>query len=157
GHRVVPTAEGRLLLREQALQDLQRLLERLETPRDGHEVEAEGLVLELEPARPDAEVQAAAAHLVDGRRHLSEDARVPVGVARDEVTDARSHRRLRERREERPPFQTGALRIDEDREEVVERPERVVAPVVGALPEVEEGGPFDELLPRLETEADRMR
>ena len=93
--------------------------------------------------------------MIEGRRHLGDHARVPIGIAADEETDPRAPRRLGERGERRPAFQARALRIDEDRVEVVEEPERVVAPPVGLLPEVEHLRPLDSLLPRLDTETSR--
>src|SRR5205085_4257095 len=99
---------------------------------------AEGAVLELEPAGTDAEVQAPAAHVIERRGHLRGDARMAVRVAVDERADARAARRLRERGERRPALEARAVGVDEDRVEVVEVPERVVAPAVGFLPDVED-------------------
>src|SRR5438046_867468 len=78
-----------------------------------------------------------------------------VGVAAHAGADARPPGRLRERGERRPALEARSLGVDEDRVEVVEVPERVVAPSVGLLPEREELRPLDGLLPGLDAEADR--
>ena len=98
GHGVVLAVHRRLRLREHAADDLAGLVERVEAAGHGLEVDAEVLVLELEPAGADAEVEAAAADVVERRRHLRGDARVAVGVAVHQVADARPLGRLRRAR-----------------------------------------------------------
>src|SRR5207253_7505050 len=78
-----------------------------------------------------------------------------VGVAAHHGADARPPGRLRERGERRPALDAWPLGVDEDRVEVVEVPERVVAPGIGLLPQSEELRPRDGLLPGLDAEADR--
>src|SRR5262249_40349730 len=85
------------------------------------------------------------------------EAWVPVRVAVHEAADARLSRALRERGERRPAFEARAGRIGEYREEVVEVPERVVAPAVCLLPEREHVVPRDVLLAGLDAEAGRVR
>src|SRR5207249_12147221 len=110
---------------------------------------------DLEAARAEAQVETAAAHVVQGGRHLGGDARMAVGVAAHHGADARPPGRLRQRGERRPALEARSLGVDEDRVEVVEVPERVVAPGVGLLPEREELRPLDGLLPGLDAETDR--
>ena len=81
---------------------------------------------------------------------------MPVGVARDEEPDAGAPGGLREGGEHGPALEARALGVHEDRVEVVEAPQRVVAPRVGLLPEVEQLGPLDALLRGLDAEADRV-
>src|SRR5262249_42148478 len=98
----------------------------------------------------------APAHVVERRRHLRGHAGVAVGVPVDECPNAGPPRRLRERGERRPALEARPVGVDEDRVEVVEVPERVVAPGVGLLPEVEHRRPLDQLLAGLDAEADGM-
>src|SRR2546427_660355 len=78
-----------------------------------------------------------------------------VGVAAHHGADTRPPGRLRERGERRPALEARPLGVDEDRVEVVEVPERVVAPGIGLLPQSEELRPLDGLPPGLDAEADR--
>jgi hypothetical protein len=152
GDVVMPAMHRRLLLRQHPADDLQRLLERLEPSRHRLEVDAVGAVFELEPAGADAEVEAAAADVIEGARRLRGDRRMPVRVPEHEMSDAGALRRLCERGERRETFETRTLGVDEDRIEMIERPEGVVAPGVGFLPEVEDLSPLDALLAGLNAE-----
>src|SRR5439155_1108123 len=156
GHRVVPAVERGARLGQHATDDLEGLLEGLQPAGDGLEVDAEVTVLALEPSGAEAQVEAAPAHVVQGRRHLGGDARMAVGVAAHHGADARPPGGLRERGDRRPALEARPLGVDEDRVEVVEVPERVVAPGVGLLPQREELRPLEALLPGLDAEADRM-
>src|SRR5207249_4582671 len=156
GHRVVPAVERGARLGQHAADDLEGLPEGLQAAGNSLEVDAEVTVLALEPSGAEAQVEAAPAHVVQGRRHLGGDARMAVGVAAHHGADARPPGGLRERGERRPALEARPLGIDEDRVEVIEVPERVVAPGVGLLPEREELRPREALLPGLDAEADRM-
>ena len=68
--------------------DLQRLLELLEPVGERLELEAERVVLELEPAGADAELRAPAGHDVERGDDLREQRRVAVRVAGDERAEA---------------------------------------------------------------------
>jgi hypothetical protein len=58
--------------------------------------------------------------------------------------------------ERREAFEAWALGIDEDRIEMIERPEGVVAPGVGLLPEIEDLPHSTHLLTGLNAEANGM-
>src|SRR5262249_17853254 len=85
---MVPALHRGALWREHAADDRARLVERGQTARDGLEVDAEAAVLELEPAGADAEVQAPAADVVDGGRHLGGDGGMAGRVAAHPRADA---------------------------------------------------------------------
>jgi len=80
-HLVVTSLQRGFVLGKHALDDAQRLIERLQAAGDGFEIDPEALVLELEPAGPNAEVKPPARHIVEGRRHLRGETRIPIGVA----------------------------------------------------------------------------
>ena len=63
---------------------------------------------------------------------------------------------LCERGQRRPAFEARIFRVGVDRVEVVEVPQRVVAPTVGLGPDVDHVFPRNVLLAGLETEANRM-
>ena len=73
---------------EHALDDDQGLFELFEPVGERAELEAERVVLELEPAGADAELGAASAHEVERRECLREQRRVPVGVSGHEGREA---------------------------------------------------------------------
>jgi hypothetical protein len=75
----------------------------------------------LEPARPDAEDEAAVADVVDGAGHVGEQVGVAVGVARDERADLDPAGLLGPRAEHRPALVVLAVRLPVQREEVVPR------------------------------------
>ena len=64
-------------LAPQAVQDRQLVLHQVRALLDRRERQPELAVLELVPAGADADLDPAAAHLIDGRHDLGEDARVP--------------------------------------------------------------------------------
>src|SRR5262249_22673792 len=61
---------------------------------------------------------------------------------------------LRQGGERRPALEARSLGVDEDRVEMIEVPERVVAPGVGLLPQLEHVRPGDALLAGLDAETD---
>ena len=69
--------------------------------KPGAELVAVLAVVALEPARADAEHEAAVAEVVDGARHVGEQVGVAVRVARDERAERRVLRLDRHRREQR--------------------------------------------------------
>jgi hypothetical protein len=85
GLGAVPLAvERRALAAQHRDDDLQRLVEPLEPVGEGAELEAELLVLQLEPAGADAQHGPAAADHVEGGDGLGQHRRVAVGVAGDQ-------------------------------------------------------------------------
>src|SRR6266446_10352389 len=96
--------------------------------------------------------------MVERRRHLRQHARIAIGVAIHQRTEARTLRMLAERAQHRPALEAGAVRVGhENRIEVIEDPKRVVTPLVGQRPETRHAFPFDMLLRGLNPEADWMR
>ena len=73
--------EGGPLVAQHRHDDLECLLELLEPVGEGAELEAERVVLELEPAGPDAELGPASRDDVERGEGLGQERRVPVGVA----------------------------------------------------------------------------
>ncbi len=94
-------------------------------------------MLELVPAGADAELEPAAGEVVDRRRDLREDRRVAVGDAADDEAAADARRLRGESRKQRRAFEARAARVGEDREEVVEDRDPVVAERLGGLPELD--------------------
>src|ERR1700687_3657085 len=156
GHRVVLAVHRRLFLREHATDDLTGLVQGFEAAGNRLEIDAEVLMFQLEPAGADAEVEAAAADVIERRRHLGEHARVAVGIAVHEMTEARAFRGLRTSAQRRPALEAWVIGGHEDRVEMVEVPQRVVTPRVGLLPQIEHGRPLDTLLSRLDAESNWM-
>jgi hypothetical protein len=113
-------------------------------------------MLVLEPAATEPEDGAAVRDLIHRRDHFREQARVAVRVAGHQVADPCASRRMRERAEHRPSFQARTARVGEDRIEVIERPQRVVAPRLGGQPELFDGRPFHVLLAGLNSETNGM-
>jgi hypothetical protein len=99
--------------------DLQRLVEALGALAGRAEVEAVRLVLRLVPAGAHSEDQPAVADVVDRGGHLRHQRGVPVRVAGHEDADADAARLRGERRQRRPAFEVRAVRVGEDRHEVV--------------------------------------
>src|SRR5437763_14936323 len=94
-------------------------------------------MLLLEPSAADAEIEAAAGDVIERRRHLRGDARIAVGVAVDQRSDTSAGGVLAQRAQQGPSFKARPIRIGHKyREEVVEAPQRVVAPAVGLLPQL---------------------
>ena len=124
---------------------LERRATRLEHPGDDLEVVAEGAdaladrreavavgpPLVFLPAGPDAELEAAAADDVDGRRHLGRHRRVPEPGAHDHVPEADPLGGHRQRGEHRERLEGDLVRRVRDRVEVVEHPERLEAERLG--------------------------
>src|SRR5208282_4307334 len=136
---VMAAVETGLLLREHALDDLERFIQRLQAARNRFEIDPEAPMLQLKPSRADSEIEPPARDVVERRRHLRGDTRVAIGVAIDERSQARSLGVLAEGGKQRPPFHAGAGRVrNKDRIEMVEDPERVVAPFVGLAPQLDE-------------------
>jgi hypothetical protein len=114
-------------------------------------------LLELEPACAETQVQTPVADVVERRRHLRRDAWVAVRVAIDHRADARAFGLLAERGKRGPSFEARAGRVgNEDWIEVIEAPQRVVAPTVGVAPQLFQVFPLDQLLTGLNSESNWM-
>src|ERR1019366_5507335 len=114
-------------------------------------------MFQLEPSGAKPQVEPATANLIERRSHLRCEARVAVGVAVDQRADTRTLGVLAERAQKRPAFHARAGRVGhEDRIEVIERPQRVVAPGIGLAPKGAQLLSFDVLLSGLYSKANRM-
>src|ERR1700689_1089394 len=150
--------QRRFVLCEHPLDDLARLVERLEPLRDSFEIEAEAIVLELEPSGAQPEGETAAADLVERRSHLRGQGWVAIGVAIDQRADACALGVLAQRAEQRPALHTRTGWIGhEDGIEVVEVPQGAIAPSVDLFPEVAHPLPGDVLLAGLNSKTNRVR
>ena len=94
-----PSSVGRAA-GEHPSNDLQSLLQFGEAFGEGAELEAEAVVLELEPAGADAELRPAARDVVERRHFLGQQGRVAVGVARDQSGEPDSLGVLGQRRQQ---------------------------------------------------------
>ena len=101
GHVIPAALHGRSLPGQHPLDDLQRLLQPLEAVGESAELEAEAVVLELEPAGTDAELGTPAGDMVEGGELLGQQSRVPVGVAGDQGRQAHTVGVLGQRRQQR--------------------------------------------------------
>jgi hypothetical protein len=97
---------------------------------------AELVVVALEPARPDAQDQPAVRDVVDGARHVGEELRVAVAVARDERADLDPLGRLGHRAEPRPALEVVAVAIARERVEVIPGEHGVRTELLGPQPGV---------------------
>ena len=105
---VVGAGEARVVFRPQLGDDGERFPETLRALLGAVEGNAVGVMLELLPAGANAEVEPAAAHVIDGRRHLRQHRGIPVGVAGDEDAEPNPLRLRREGGKQRPRFEVGA-------------------------------------------------
>ena len=120
------------LFRLQQVPDLQRLGEAVDPLAWGVELPAVGLVLALQPARADAEIDPAAGHVVDRDRLLEQEGRVAVGVAADHHAQADALRDGREPGQDRLGLVGGVHHVFEA-VEVVDDVEAVEAEGLGFL------------------------
>src|SRR5271155_2486556 len=135
------------VLSEHSLDYLARLIERPETPAESFEVDPKALMLQLIPSGSYAEIEPAAAYMVERGGHLRRQARIAIGIAVDERADAGALRMLAECAQQRPVLHAGTGRVGrEDRVEMIKRPQRVVAPPVEFYPDVAHPLPRDILL-----------
>ena len=104
----------------------------------GAELVAVLVVVALEPARPDAEGEAAVADVVDGAGHVGEQLRVAVGVAGDQRAELGVRGVGGHGGEQRVRLEVGAVRVAVERVEVVPHPDGVDAQGVGGLPRLAE-------------------
>lgn len=113
--------------------DLQRLLEPLEPVGERAELEAERLVLELVPARADAELRAADRDDVEGGDDLRKQGRIAVGVAGDQRGQPHPRGPLAQRREHRVALEHRVVRRPEHRRlvEVIHEQDGVEAALLG--------------------------
>ena len=116
---------------EQPAEQHDRLVEAIEAlPESRPEVDAEGVVLPLEPGAADAEDGAAIRDVVEGRGELRGQAGVPERVRADHQPEAEAPRHGREGGEGRPALEDRLLGRPEDRQQVIPRPDGVPAEVV---------------------------
>ena len=112
-------------------------------------------MLDLEPRAADAQDRPAAADVVDRRDGLGREPRIPEGVRPDEQPEADPLGGLGERRERGVALEDRLVRVAEDRVEVVPRPERVVAELVGPAAGRQERRPVARLAPEVDAQSSR--
>jgi hypothetical protein len=156
-HLVMPAVERSLVLGEHSPDNPDGFVEGLEAAGNRFEVDPETAMLQFEPSCAKPQVQAPAADDIERRRHLRDHAWVPVSVAVDKRADSGTAGVLAKGGQQCPSFHAGSGRVrHEDRVEVVEDPERVVAPLVGVAPQLGHFVPSDVLLSGLNAKTDRM-
>ena len=101
GHLIVLAPQRNRLAPQHRHDDLQRFLQLLEPVGEGTELVTERLVLELEPARADAERRSTAGDVVECGDRLRQQRRVPVGVAGDQGREPHRLGVLGQRRQHR--------------------------------------------------------
>jgi hypothetical protein len=102
---IVPALEARARLRPHPPDDLDPFRELVDPLPDARERDAVGAVLVLEPARPQTEIEPAAADDVQGGRHLGQDRRGAVRVAEHARAEAQTARVAGQRGERRPALE----------------------------------------------------
>ena len=107
---------------DQVADDRQRLLESADLVVGRV---AEGLVLRVVPATPDAEDEPAAADVVERRGHLGQQGRVAERRAHDDRPELDALRRLGDGRQDRPALVDAGRLAIEPEEQMVEDPDRV--------------------------------
>ncbi len=136
------------LARKQSLDQVDRLLEPVEALAEAAaEVEPEGVVLTLEPRAADPEHEPAAREVVERRRHLRGESRVPERVRGDEVADPRASRQRGESSQRSPALELRIMPVALVGEEVIVQPEAVETRGLGGQAGVAEVGPARALDP----------
>src|SRR3972149_6036337 len=116
------------------------------------ELEAERAGLQFDPRRSHAQDGASATGMVQGHGQLCREARVPKRVGPDHEAEGGPGRPPRPGRQGEPALMDGRPRIAEVRQEVVERPEVVVAEVVDKPGCIAHRSPIGALAPDGHTE-----
>ena len=129
--RVEPALVTEPLPVEQPAHQHDRLVEPVEPLADGREVDAVGVVLALEPGAADAEHGPAAGDVVERRRELGDVPGIAerVGPDHQPETDVAGDRA--EPGQHAPALEDGLLPRAEDGHQVVPRPDRIPAGIVG--------------------------
>src|SRR5438132_9190848 len=153
----LPALERDALAVEERAQGLRRLLQEVEPLLDRRERDAEGARLDLVPSRPDAELAAPAAQVIDGDRGLREQTDGPVAHAEDQAADPYPLRLRSERGHGRHALEGRLRRVGEVRHRVEVVPDRapVKAALVGDPPEAAEVGHRAVLRAGVDAEAHR--
>ena len=143
---------------EQPADEPDRLVEPVEPlPDAGPEVDPERVVLALEPGAADPEDRPAVADVIEGRRQLGGEARVPERVGPDHQAEPDPGRQRRPRGQGQPALEDGLAPRPLDRHQVIPRPERIPARRLGLQGGVAEAGPVGGLRPELGPELGRHR
>jgi len=96
------------------------------------ELDAEVEMLLLEPGGAEAEDRPAAADLVERRGHLRHEGRVADRIRPDHEPNPDALGRGRPGGDRQPSLEDGAVRVADDRVEVVPRPQRRIPLTIGA-------------------------
>ena len=154
--RVEPALVAEPLPVEQPAQEHDRLVEPVEPlARAVEEVDAERVVLALEPRPADAEHGPAVRDVVEGRGDLGQQARVAERVGTDHQAEADPRRQRAERGQHAPALEQRLLPRPEDGHQVVPRPDRIPVGGLGRERGVAHARPVGLLAPELEPEAGR--
>ena len=129
-----------------AADDRELLLEPLHAHAQRRELEAEGRVLGLVPAGPEAELDAAARDVVDRCHGLGQDGRVAEGGGRDQHAEPQGRRDRGQPRHRRPGLERAALVAPVDGEVVVGAEQRAHAVRLASLREGDPLRPGDVFL-----------
>ena len=123
---------GHAFTAEQPAEEPDRLVEPVEPLAEPRaEVDAEGVVLALEPPAAEAEDEPAIGHVLDGRGELGGQPGVAKGVGGNKKAQSRSLREDGQRRQRRPALEFGVGRVALVGEQVVVDPEGVPAGAFG--------------------------
>ncbi len=127
-HRVEAALVGHRLAVEQPADEPDRLVKPVQPLAEpGAEVDAEGVVLALEPATADPQDHPTVRQVVQGRGELGGQARVPERVGADEQAEPDALGQDGQGRQRRPALELGVARVALVGEQVVVDPERVPA------------------------------
>ncbi len=141
--REVLAIEGGLFVLEHADDDLDRLVEPVEAL--GQRVaqrDAVGVGLELVPTCTQPELEAAVGDDVEGRRHVGGDRGMAIWHAVHHRSDPEPVGGVCQRRQRGPALEAGAVRVPEDRVEMIEHPGGVdVLALIGTDPGSQHGLP----------------
>jgi hypothetical protein len=138
---------------EEPSQQHDRLVEAIEPFAESRaEVDAEGVVLALEPRPADAQHGPAVADVVEGRRELGGQAGVAERVGPDHQAQPNARGQRAEPGKGRPALEDRLFPRAEDRKQVIPCPDAVPVGVLGCQGSVPEGRPVGRLGPELEPE-----
>ena len=141
---------------QQAAQQHDRLVEPVEPLAEARSprLEAERIVLPLEPGAADPQDRPTLRDVIEGRRELGGQPRVAEGVRADHQAERRPDGHRRQRTEGRPALEDRALPRPDDRVEVVPGPQAVEPDAVGPLGGVTDRRPRIGLRPEQRSDAD---
>src|SRR5919198_1237448 len=158
GSLIAGPARGGLPGGKHLFQEVDGLVEPVQPLTEARtELDPVGLVLALEPGATNTEDRPAVAHVIERRDDLRGESRVAEGVRADHQSERRARGDRRPAGEDHVALKDRPTPIALDWVEVVPRPERVVAELVGAASGVHQGAPVGVLAPRQDASLDAIR